>query len=554
MKLVKNLAAQTQADLLDLAVNEFNFFGKRTRETRLSCAELILREVGLIAEVEIVQLTEWLLENKPAASTASTKTAKANKPAANTMTGNQATKREAMQVFDESRFYLITSAQNNTAVNPKALSMLLSVCDDIGAELIALPSYYNKNAYSPAVKDEREYFDEAIKPYMLFDDAFLFSDSGVKLCAEAAVLPTAKLPVNAAKLLNTGEGITIVGSPKQQFSMMPVLPDLPIKAAASTGTVTQYNYRRGRAGSESEPDHKYGALLVWVQNEGIQFTNLQIGDDGSLEYYLVGEQLQNVNMNVSAKLGDLHCEMFDPVCWDQTLKNLKELQPARVAVEDILHFSSRSHHNRHSGKHLYSMQGVTVQSELTQVINQLNQLAAIVPDVYVTESNHNSALDVWLDDRTYNAKFDACNSKLYYLLNWAVCEMLDDDESDKVNALQLALELEPSLSTLPALADNIRFGRGDVSEKWNGTEISQHGHKGQNGSFGSPALFAKWGFSLATGHTHSPNLIGNVITCGVTANKKQGYNRLGASSWGQADALIHGNGTQQLVFKELFSY
>ena len=175
-----------------------------------------------------------------------------------------------------------------------------------------------------------------------------------------------------------------------------------------------------------------------------------------------------------------------------------------------------------------------------------------MPDVYVTESNHNSALDVWLDDKTYNSKGDPINAKLYHLLNWAVCEMLDDDFSEDCNALQLALELESELSGLPALADNIRFGRGDVSEMWNNTEMSQHGHKGQNGSFGSPALFAKWGLNLATGHTHSPSLIGNVITCGVTASKKQGYNRLGASSWGQADSVIHDNGTQQLVFKELF--
>lgn len=554
MRKFSNAAAAFQSAALNIA-SDLNFYSKRKRDTRLECAEDILAELvkdhGLTGEFEAADLVSWLQDNKPVKQAATRQAV--NKPSADTMIGQQQSRLDDLPILAGQAF-VITAAQNNTTVNADCLEALKGVAENIGAQLVVLPVYYNKNAFSAVKESEAERFDDALADYLLLQDSFLFSNTAVKLAAEAAILPTAKLPVNAAKQLNSGEGLTIVASPKQQVEMMPMLPDTGIRAGVSTGVCTDYNYIRGRAGSEAETDHTFGGLVVYKTGTGTQFVNLQYRE-GRIEYVIPtdssGDIYQDIYSPSAMKLGDLHCEMFDPKCWNTTIQLLRQIRPDFVAVEDVLHFSSRSHHNRHSGKHLYSAQGQTVLAELNQVIRQLNQLAQIVPDVYVTESNHNSALDVWLDDKTYSPKTDPVNAKLYYLINWAVCEAIDSDQDSAV-ALELAIQLESQLSGLEPLADNIRFGRGHLSEVQNGCEMSQHGHKGQNGSFGSPKLFSKWGTVLATGHTHSPALIGRVVTAGVTARKDQGYNRLGASSWAQADAIIFSNGAQQLIFKEEF--
>lgn len=545
---MKQLKESTQKAIIKAAKGA-NFWGKRLDDSRLGCAEGILGSLDLKG-IEARDLVAWLEENQPAKEKKAANKAASNKAAADTIvTGSSAPLSSTLPVHADFRAYVITSAQNNTDLNAGAWDALRNVAADLGAEIIVLPFWYNKNAFSPAAEKPHESFHSELRPFMLkeYEDCFLFSRKGVKLMPSAAILPTAKLPVNAAKQLNTGEGLTVVGSPKQQLEMLPQLNG-HIRAGISTGTVTGINYTRSRAGSEAETEHVFGGILVWRNAKGLQVTQLQF-IDGRIEYYAEGLGSDWSEPPVM-KLGDLHCEAYDPICWRKTIETVSNIQPVSVAVEDVLHFASRSHHNRHSGKHLYSAQGETVKAELTQVINQLNELADYVPHVYVTESNHNSALDNWLDDKTYSPKNDPVNAKLYYLLNWALCDAIDHGEAS-YSALKLALE-GLDHSGLPTLYEPIVFGRGDVSEVWYGCEMSQHGHKGQNGSHGNPKLFAKWGTSLATGHTHSPSQFGKVITAGVTARKDQGYNRLGASSWAQAHAIVFSNGAQAHVFMENF--
>ena len=269
------------------------------------------------------------------------------------------------------------------------------------------------------------------------------------------------------------------------------------------------------------------------------------------EYSLVvnnrGEVFEDDLSNSVVVLGDLHCEMQDPIVYSKTLEWLKGASPSIVALHDILHFETRSHHNRKSGKHLYKMQtlGQTVLQDLTKVISQVNEIAETCNEVYIVESNHNSALDNWLDDSAYNPKNDPVNAKLYYLLNYALCEAIDAG-MDKT-AIELALTDAAFSSCLPAIAENVVFGSMGSSKVAHGWEISQHGHKGQNGSMGNTTLFSKWNVKLVTGHTHSPMIVGDAVTVGVMAKLDQGYNKGGASSWNHANAVVHTNGTVQLV-------
>lgn len=532
---MKKFNPELQQLLIKLA-QDANFYGKRIRDSKLTVVETIQSMKDEFKQFAQGELVDWLEANKPEKE--KPKRAQSTKPAANTMTGNEKAMADNLPVLDGDRF-LVVGVQNNTLPS-SVFEQLLDLCTVCDAQLVLMPMYYNKNAFSATKESEDERFDDKFNEYLQLEDVYLFGRGGVRLCCEAAVPLTAKMPVNAAAQLNNGELFTVVSSPRQQMVTLPRLTNGKVKFAMSTGCATVYNYIRGRAGAEAEAEHVFGGWLFEYSNGTIKHTNISQGDDGKI----------NLQTPIAAAvLGDLHCELFDPVIWGRTLEWLSVVRPPVVAVHDILHFSSRSHHNRHSGKHLYKSQGVTVQDELTQVISQLNELAAIVPTVYVVESNHNSALCNWLDDSSYNAKQDTCNSKIYYLLNWLVCDSIDESDEHK-NALQVALE-NTNLANLPELAGNIVWGKMDEPFLCGGVDLSQHGHKGQNGSAGNPTLFKKWGINMITGHTHSPAMFGSatrgITTVGVTARLDQGYNRGGASSWSHGHALAHENGTRTFI-------
>lgn len=533
---------QANAETLLKRASDANFWRKQLRGSKLAVCDALIAGLDLSqSQLESATLADWLDENKPVKPSEAKRTP--TKPEASTMGGTASAKREEFPNYGDG-LYIVTAAQNNT--NSQAIfAQLKAYAEKIGAELLVMPIHYNKNAFSAAAEDEKEYFCKDVTPYLLENDVWLGGLGGVRLAVSANVLPTAKQPVNAAQTLNAGEAVTIVASPKQDMQQIAVMQGKQKRQAWTTGCCTVYNYLECRAGAEAEANHKFGGLLIDVANRQVRVENLLQGSDGS---FTTWQECADNSQPVDVVLGDSHFERYDER-HTQAVKNWLAAQNVdRLALHDILHFETRSHYNRVSGNHLYKMQvlGKTVHQDLQTVIEQTNALAGLVNDVYLVESNHNSAIDNWLDDMKYNPKHDPQNSKLYYLLNFAVCSSLDN--LSERNALQVALEDCTELASLPFLAENVRFGAMDVSELWAGVEVSQHGHKGQNGSFGSTALFGRCGDTMITGHTHTPAIRGWCFTVGVTASLEQGYNRGGRSSWEVANAVILPNGAVQLYF------
>lgn len=532
---MKRFTEELQAIALDLA-KDFNFYGKRLRDSRLELAEKFLDVLQLADPklgVEPAQLVLWLEDHKPIKPAKAQRSA--SKPAASTLDAGHAT-RAALPDLNTLDRVIVTSAQNNTAINAAAWAELQRFAAEVEAQIVVLPVYYNKNAFSASVESDHEYFAEEIRPFLVDQDSTIF-EGLVMLAGNAAVVPTAKLPVNAAATLNSGELVTIVGSPKQQLKTLVSSPNLPTREAWATGTITNLNYTRSRAGSEASADHVFGGVLLELAENGAVYSTNLAYKNGTIRHYLTQDQAVFV-------LGDLHCEVKDQENWGKTLDLLESCSPSLIVVHDILHFATRSHHNRNDGKHLYQTKDQRVIDDLKTVIADLNSLASIAP-VYVVESNHNSALDNWLHDLGYNPKRDPHQAKFYYLLNWLVCDALD--EGNGQIALQVALENLDKFEDFPELSDQIIFGRMDESFTRYGYELSQHGHKGQNGSAGSTGLFSRWGLPMVTGHTHSPAILGSCVTVGVTARLQQGYNRGGGSSWQQSHCAILPNGAAQIV-------
>lgn len=532
--------------LLKLA-GDFNFFGKRLRDTKLECAEKMLEMAG-IAGIESGVLVDWLDANKPAKlEKVKREKAASDKPAASTLIGSP--DRPALEIMDTADIVIVVAAQNNTELKPEAWQAVQRLSAELNAQIVVMPNHYNKNAFSAAKESEREYFAEAVRPYLLDHDVLLF-DGLVKLAPSAAGLVTDKLPVSAAAQVNSGERFTIAPHPKQQMRTLVRMLDQPIRQAWTTGTVTGYNYTRSRAGGVAQADHAFGCLVVFRTHGGsVQCTNVRFAADGSYAVALADEQTTAyAGPDDSEKpvivLGDLHCEMKDHGIYARTIDLLCQLDPSVVVLHDVIHFSTMSHHNRNNSAHLYRTKDQTVRDDLAEVIYQLTEIAECCETVYLCESNHNSAVDHWLNDQGFKPDSSPQNAKLYHLLKYLICEAIDNDDQRPawVHAL-----INSDLTGLPALPENVIFGQMDQPFVVYGFDYSQHGHKGNNGSAGNHNQLSRVGLSLITGHTHSPAITARCLTVGVSAKLDQGYNRGGGSSWANSHAIVWPNGEAQIV-------
>jgi len=523
----------SKKELKKIALTD-KFYNKRKRDTKLEWCEDFLNATFNRWIVEPSDLLAWL-ESNPPLSIKQKQKADASALEMGEIEG------ESLPELDSKGFdgLLVTAAQNNTEVNQDALNALKRHADENNLKLVVMPIYYNKNAFSAAVESEAERFSPAVTPYLLENDVQALNGRLV-IRSSAAVLPTAKFPINKAMELNTGEPSTLVASTKQQHKTLPRSPATGIREAWTTGSVTTKNYIRGGAGASAKREHVYGGIEYYLDADGLLMSrNLQYKNGYFLTFTDSASPVEVMT------LGDLHSERKDPNTWVKTLALVKSASPSLLVVHDILHFETASHHNRNDGKHLYSSRDKQVIDDLRQVIDDLNELAWLAP-VYVVESNHNSALDNWLHDTNYNPKRDPRQAKLYYLLNWLVCDAIDNGQ-DQATALQVAFDNLDRFEEFPTLSDRVRFGSMDKAEVHCGVDFSQHGHKGQNGSAGNTNMFSKWLQPMVTGHTHSPAIIGDTVTVGVTASLNQGYNRGGASSWRQSHAVTFANGFTQLI-------
>jgi hypothetical protein len=525
-------------NLIECEALALNYYGKRLRDKKIEVAEAVISSLTL--QCEPLDLVNWLDSNQPAkASKASNKA----KPDASTVLDGiaQPEKAEPFATLDR---VVVVSAQNNTAVNGEAFAAFMRFCADNDAQLIVLPVWYNKNAFSATVESDQEFFAAEVKPYLIDQNVSIF-DGHVVLYGRAAVPATAAIPVNYARRLNGGELVSIVGHGLQQMDTLPRSPATPIKEAWATGSITQINYTRSGAGSRAASDHIFGGVLLEYAEDGkILTTNLQV-KDGQIMHWLTNTPDQNAASVVV--LGDLHSEMQDPENWQRTLTMLDQVKPSLIVLHDILHFTVASHHGRNKGDHLYRMKDRLVIDDLAAVINDLNVLAEIAP-LYIVESNHHSALDNWLHDLGYSPKKDPRQAKLYYLLNYLVAESIDT--GNEKTALEIAFQELDRFEEFPELADCITWGDKDQSFIRNGFALQTHGHQGTNGARGGSNQFLQWRIPMICGHTHSPQIRNGqnpLFVVGVTASLKQGYNAGGASTWNQSHVIAHENGTAQII-------
>ena len=517
------------------------FFLKRSYAVKLDLAREIMEEVkatGCTGE-EFMQYLESL---KPAKATN-----KREKQEVVPAFIGQVKASEADRPILSGKRFIITSAQNETAVFTPFLDNLKAFAEDQGAQLIVLPIHYNTSLFSGQAKGDHNWYAEEVRDLLISSDTWLEFCNGINLSASTNVLPTAVMPINVA-LQVVGAGVAaIVGHTKQQAKTLPRMKGQAAKWAYTTGTCTIRNYVHSAIGAKAESDHAYGALLVEICSESLEWNVRQLRGseiDGSfydLDIFVKDSIVYpDSDHKLGAVFGDVHGEKLDRAFYEKSLEFVKNYPINKIIAHDLHDFSSRNHHNRESGHFLASMLGRTVAEDLQTTSQILVDFRNILDDgdIIVVQSNHDDALKRWLDCNKYDPSKDPINAVTYHKLNAAVY-------NDIINKEPQRPILETALAELQLDSGMATFLNLDQSCLVHGVEVGYHGHTGTNGSRGSPAQFAKMGVPMVTGHTHSPSLIGNVTTVGCM-NLDQDYN-VGMSSWDLCHAVIYPNGYTSLI-------
>lgn len=530
--------------ILKLA-KDANFWGKRLGNVKREIAISIRDELKI--EINGIVLAEWLDDNKPVKPTvAKSHKAEAEQDLEPTMAGSEFG-REFENLDDG--MYIITAGQNNTVAHP-VLDTLLSMANEYQAEFGIMPIKYT--ATLEGRQRKTPVYNAEVKKHLLDDlDTWLGGEGSVLLANSAQILPTAKQPINAAERLNMGESMTVVASPRRQAKTLSRQKNGAFRWVYTTGICTLKHYTDSRAGAEAEAEHCFGGLLIEVKDGLVNHRRLTadangvIIDQGSVFYPNGDIKAYNdvFEQRPVIVLGDLHCEKMDDDSWSRALNFVESTNPSLVVVHDALDFMSRNHHNREDWTFLYQMQNRTVIEDLTDVINYLNELAAIAP-VFIVESNHDLALDSWVRDNKFDVRKDPQNARTYHALMLAYIEAMDNGELGDLAKMDLAFR--GLADKLPELSDNITFGKIDSQHINFGYDTGMHGHVGTGGARGSAVSFKKMRIKTVTGHTHSPFEDFNTVVVGVTGSMEMGYNK-GGTTWDRANAVLYPNSTHQLV-------
>lgn len=462
------------------------------------------------------------------------------------------------------KYYILTSAQNNTDVHASFHSMK-AYAEFLGAEFYVSTFLYAKrglganndksklNNQSQHPLDSNEiWFDPAIVPFINNDRVEIAK--ALMWCGEGNTLPTAGNPLTGMEVY-TARASMIYPHAKQEVEPIATVERGKAKLNYTTGTCTLRNYIQGRAGLIAEFFHTYGGLIVgtddkghwWVRqlhadSDGVIYDwDKKITPDGKVVNYLdAGER------PIALVAGDVHVANIDPAVRDATWAAgglIDELKPQHQIIHDVFDGYARSHH---AMKHAYKMlvryfkKMDSVANEVLGVAKFLTWIKRDDTKTIIVNSNHDRHLARWLEEN--DGRYDPVNAVYWSQLNASVVEFIETNHREP-DALKLAICEGYDFE----FHNNALFLDYGASFVLAGTELGMHGDMGRNGSRGSLKQFAKMGRKSITAHDHTGGLKGGAAKAGTNSIYDLEYAINGPSSWTQTDVLMYPNGKVTLL-------
>lgn len=309
----------------------------------------------------------------------------------------------------------------------------------------------------------------------------------------------------------------------------------------TTGSVTRPFYKLNtNQGVKAQEEHQYGFVFFESLNKREMLIR-NIPADKSGNFYHLRHRFHNGLVTEGdyiecLNLGDWHTGQTNKIIRKKTIELIDWLKPKYVVFHDFFDGYSINHHNR---KNLLdrvrssNRNKDSLEDELKLVYKEMMFFAKKFPKVkfLIPESNHDVFITSWIDKKFWVDEYHNT------LIGAKILPQLIDLRN---------VALEESLKLIGKMPENFKFFRENSTFRIRGWEVSQHGHKGSNGSRGSNNQFKRLNVKMMKGHDHTPFIGSNVISVGSSTNLEQDYTIGGPSSWGHAHGIIYPNGTATL--------
>lgn len=442
--------------------------------------------------------------------------------------------------------FVITSALNDCPIHNKFWASLNQYSEAMNAALLVVAcKYKNPNAFHTGGDES---WPSEIVPNLVFDKAKL--TKGLWLLGNVPISATAVNPLTGLDTISGGDS-AIFGHAQQQLKCVATPQNKLPKILTTTGSVSRPFYSKSKAGVKAEHHHSLAATLVEVTKDGHfhirQLTADRKGEFYDLDRHATPEGVTEGHRVEALITGDEHaafaCPKVRNATYDASDSICAVLKPKNLVRHDTLDFYARNHHHKGNvltnfAKHHAKKHNVKAELELT--VDYLNSTLPADCKQYVVRSNHDEALDKWLNSADPNE--DPENALLFHQLQAARLEsaIMTKNGVSSINPFEWF--------AVPRLTDpkRTKFLKRDEPLIIKGIDCSQHGDTGLNGARGSAAGLSKMGVKSVIGHSHTPCIFQGVYQGGTSSELRLEYNR-GPSSWLNTHTMIYANGKRSLI-------
>lgn len=442
------------------------------------------------------------------------------------------TKAKGRKFKKTAKRFIITWAQNNTPVHEAFFENLKAYAKHIGAEIHVILGRY-KNPTSIFSTSKEEFWDKKVLPYADANRHDIHKHFSI--LSDIKIQPTAIIPMSGLESVS-GLKSCIFGSPKVQMEVIPALEGYKPKIMLTTGSCTMQNYTDSKAGKKSEFHHVFGFCIVEIKDSETFYVRQVTADDNGhfcdLNNSVKNKRISKVKSISSAVLGDIHVGQHDSNINKIQRYWLDKLKPKHTILHDVFDGYSISHHEENDPIKLFQREqdGTNcLKKELDEMLNYIDSMKKY--NLVITSANHNDFIDRWIKRVDWKKHIKNAGEYVKY------AQILMSGKAP--NGIIDYLIRERFGKSVKSLSRNESFSI-------NGWELASHGDIGANGSRGGIQQYSKLNTKMIVAHSHTPSRRFGVLYVGTSTKLRVGYN-IGASSWLNADVIVHENGKSQHI-------
>jgi hypothetical protein len=447
--------------------------------------------------------------------------------------------------FLDSEIFIITCAQNNTPLDKKAWKGVKHYAKRRNAQIIVIGVLY-RNPTSPGeLMSEEAWWPPEVAPYLTQQDIELAPH--IRVIGDARINATAVNPLTGFESLTSADS-AIFGHAQVQMKTIPTPQNKLPKILHTTGSVSQKNYSRSKAGKKADFHHSLGFVIVEVdREEGIFHMRGVVGDNDSefydLDYHITPRGVKKIKQIEALDAGDSHGKFMCPdvrqATWTAPDSIVQTLRPKFIIHHDFGDHYSITHHHRNQPsvrfkKHLNGED--RLEDELLWSARELEALTPDFATSVIIPSNHHDHVVRWLEETDW--KLEPWNAKIYHQMWAAWIEAIENDKETTFHPFTWWMQQNCKANAMYLIDDYPFLVKG--------IHLGYHGHKGPNGTRGNINSFAKIGVKTVTAHTHSPGIEKGAYRVGTSSKLRLEYTS-GPSSWLNTHCIIHANGKRQLI-------